>query len=99
MKCPRGLDFINPATTDLSISDFSCSTEPMQISCVPSCERQIGRGVPQKRERDRFQSTRFSSQFPNRPVPVDSGFQLIVLFSSIIRSLCAVVFMNHESRG
>lgn len=34
-----------------------------------------------------IQSFRFSSHLPKRPVPVDSGFQLIVLFSSIIRSL------------
>ena len=40
-----------------------------------------GRGVPQKRERLRFQSTRFSSQFPKRPIPVDSGFQLMVWFN------------------
>ena len=31
-------------------------------------------------------SFRFSSHLPKRPVPVDSGFQLMVLFNSIIRS-------------
>ena len=36
---------------------------------------------------DKFQSFKFSNQLPKRPVPVDSGFQLIVLFNSIILSL------------
>ena len=58
-----------------------------------------GSGVPQKRERERFQSTRPSSHLPKRPVPVDSGFQRIVLLSSIIRSRSAVVRMNQESSG
>ena len=71
----------------------------MQISCFPSSVLQIGKGVPQNLERLRFQSTRFSSQFPNLPVPVDSGFQLMVLFRLIILSLYAVVRMNQESRG
>ena len=58
-----------------------------------------GSGVPQKRERDRFQSTSPSSHLPKRPVPVDSGIQRIVRLSSIIRSRSAVVRMNHESSG
>ncbi len=70
----------------------------MHISS-PSSERQMGSGVPQKRERDRFQSFRLSSQLPKRPVPVDSGCQLMVLFSSDIRSFLAVLLMNHESSG
>ena len=59
----------------------------------------MGSGVPQKRERDRFQSTRPSSHLPKRPDPVDSGFQWIVRLSSIMRSRSAVVRMNHESSG
>src|SRR5438105_6659201 len=82
-----------------SISDFSSSIEPIQISSLPSLVLQIGSGVPQKRERDKFQSTRFSNQFPKRPVPVLSGFQLMVLFNSTNLSLHAVVLMNHASSG
>ena len=71
----------------------------MQISSFPSSVRQMGSGVPQKRLRLRFQSWMFSSQTPKRPVPVDSGFQRICLFSATISSLTAVVRMNQESRG
>ena len=71
----------------------------MHFSSERSSVAQIGSGVPQKRERERFQSLRFSSHLPKRPVPVDSGFQRIVRFSSIMRSLQAVVRMNHESSG
>ena len=70
----------------------------MQTSS-PSSSLHIGSGVPQKRERERFQSLRFSSQLPKRPVPVDSGCQLIVLLSSAMRSFFAVERINHESRG
>ena len=59
----------------------------------------MGSGVPQYLDRDRFQSTRFSSHLPKRPVPVLSGFQLIVLLRSIYLSRSAVVRMNHESSG
>src|SRR5882762_4294036 len=101
MSCPSMLDFGGciPALTDLAISAFNSSIDPMQISSLLSFVLQIGKGVPQKRDLDKFQSTRFSSQLPNRPVPVDSGFQLIDLFNSTMRSLRAVVLMNHESRG
>jgi hypothetical protein len=68
-------------------------------SSSPSSERQIGSGVPQKRERERFQSFRLSSQLPKRPVPVDSGYQLMVLLSSLMRSLQADDLMNQESSG
>ena len=71
----------------------------MHFSALPSSSRQMGSGVPQKRLRERFQSFRFSSQLPKRPVPVDSGCQLMVLFSSNIRSFLAVERMNHESSG
>ena len=74
-------------------------SDPMQISSRVSLFLQIGSGVPQKRERDRFQSFRFSSQLPKRPVPVLSGFQLMLLLSSTIRSLHAVERMNQESSG
>src|SRR6185312_1268412 len=90
---------IMPLAMDFFTSFSNSSYEPMQISSLPSSVRQIGNGIPQKRERDRFQSTIFSSQLPNRPVPVDSGFQLIVLFNSIILSFIAVVRMNQESSG
>ena len=71
----------------------------MHFSSLWSSVAQIGSGVPQYRERDRFQSTRFSSHLPKRPEPVLAGFQLIVSFSAISRSLTAVVLMNHESSG
>ena len=71
----------------------------MHFSSLPSSVRQIGRGVPQKRLRDRFQSWMFSSHWPKRPVPVDSGFQVMVLFSSTIWSLTAEALMNQASRG
>ena len=87
-----------PALTDFSISSYSSSILPMHISS-PSSDRQIGKGVPQKRLRERFQSFKLSSQLPKRPVPVDSGCQLIVLFNSDIRSLHAEDLMNQESRG
>ena len=84
---------------DLSISAISSATEPMHFSSAWSSVAHTGSGVPQKRERDRFQSTSPSSHLPKRPDPVDSGRQRMVLFSSIIRSRRAVVRMNHESSG
>jgi hypothetical protein len=78
---------MKPAATDLSISACSSAMEPMHFSSVPSAVLQIGSGVPQKRERLKFQSTKFSSQFPNLPVPVASGFHWMVLLSSTMRSL------------
>ena len=71
----------------------------MQISSLPSSVRQIGSGVPQKRLRLRFQSWMFSSHCPKRPVPVDSGFQVIVLLRATIWSLTALALMNQESSG
>ena len=72
--------------------------EPMHFSWRFS-SRQMGSGVPQKRERERFQSLRFSSQLPKRPVPVDSGCQWMVLLRATISCFFAVSRMNHESRG
>ena len=46
----------------------------MHFSSLWSSVAQIGSGVPQYRERDRFQSTRFSSHLPKRPEPVLAGF-------------------------
>ena len=48
---------------------------------------------------DKFQSCKFSSHLPKRPVPVLCGFQLIVLFNSIMRSRQAVVRINQLSSG
>ena len=90
---------MTPAATDASQADFSSSMEPMQRSSVPSSVRHIGNGMPQNRERLRFQSLTFSSHFPKRPVPVLSGFHVIVLFSSIMRSFASVARMNQESSG
>src|SRR5699024_43581 len=88
-----------PESMAFCISSLSSSIEPMHSSWLPSSVRQIGSGVPQYLERERFQSTRFSNQFPNLPVPVDSGFQLIVLFSATSLSFTAVVLMNQLSKG
>ena len=71
----------------------------MQMVSPSSSLRQMGSGVPQKRLRLRFQSLRLSSQLPNRPVPVDSGFQLMQWLSSDMRSLLAVLRMNQLSSG
>ena len=90
---------MTPADTASSQAAFSSSMEPMQRSSAPSSVRQIGKGMPQNRERLRFQSLTFSSHLPKRPVPVLSGFHVIVLFNSIMRSLAAVARMNHESSG
>ena len=38
-------------------------------------------------------------RYSARPVPVLAGFQLMLLLSSIILSLAAVVFINHASSG
>src|SRR5690554_2579632 len=98
-NCSRGFSTIMPALIEVSIAAFSSSTLPMHLSSLPSLVRQIGIGIPQNLDLERFQSLRFSSQLPNRPVPVLSGFQFIVLFSAIIRSLAAVDFMNQLSKG
>src|SRR6185312_11358052 len=90
---------IYPASIDAFISNFNSSIEPIHFSSAPSSVRQTGKGVPQNLLRLKFQSTIFSSQLPNLPVPVEAGFQLIVLFSSIILSFTAVVFINHASNG
>ena len=52
-----------PAVMALSISCCSSWVLPIHFSSFPSRVRHMGRGVPQKRERLMFQSTRFSSQF------------------------------------
>ncbi|MCY1232165.1 hypothetical protein D9M72_446420 [compost metagenome] len=69
------------------------------VSSFLSSVLQIGNGIPQYLERDRFQSLAFFSQFPKRPSPVDFGFQLIVSFRSNILSFTSVTLMNQESNG
>ena len=83
----KGEAFIKPFERELAISSFNSAIEPMHFSSNPSSVLQIGRGVPQNLERLRFQSTKFSNQLPNLPIPVASGFQLIVLFNSTSLSL------------
>src|SRR5688572_9446674 len=95
----NGLSFWNPAAIDFSISLYNCSTEPIMISSVLSSVRQIGNGMPQYLERDKFQSFAFLSQFPKRPSPVALGFQLISSFKSNRRSLTSLILMNQESKG
>ena len=93
------LFFINPKSTDFLISDFNSLILPIQISSLPSLVLHIGSGVPQNLDLLKFQSTRFSSQLPKRPVPVDSGCQLMSLFLLIKSSLSLVEFINQDSRG
>src|SRR5690554_1495173 len=98
-KSAKGFVFIIPACTAFSHSSFNSRIEEIQRVSSPSSVLQIGSGVPQKRERDKFQSFKFSSHFPKRPVPVDSGCQLIVLFNSTILSFLSVTRTNQESNG
>ena len=84
---------------DSSMAVTNSSTDPMMRVSFPSSVRQIGSGIPQKRERDRFQSLALASQLPKRPSPVDFGFQLILLLCSTILSRTSVTFTNQESSG
>ncbi len=90
---------IRPAFTDSCIADLSSSTDPMMRSSFPSSVLQIGSGIPQYRERERFQSLALESQFPNLPSPVAFGFQLMLWLSSNMRSLTSVTLINQESNG
>src|SRR6478736_921530 len=95
----NGFSVCKPALIECSISKYSSSTEPITFTSVPSSVLQIGNGIPQYLERDKFQSLAFFNQFPKRPSPVAFGFQLIVSFKSNILSLTLVISINHESRG
>src|SRR4051794_20747922 len=95
----KGFFAIKPASMDFCIALYSSSTEPISISSFLSSVLQIGSGIPQYLERDKFQSFAFFSQFPKRPSPVDFGFQLMVSFRSNILSLISVTLMNQESSG
>src|SRR5690606_39052668 len=99
LKSFKGFSFITFFATAFAISFCNSSVLPMMICSLRSSLVQIGSGMPQKRERDKFQSFKFSNQLPKRPVPVVSGFQLIVLFKSIMRSFNAVVLINQLSNG
>ena len=98
-KSENKLLFIKPQLTDLSISLINSSIDPMQISSFPSSVLQIGSGIPQNLDLERFQSLTFSSHFSNLPSPVDFGFQLIFLFNETILLLYSEAFINHESIG
>ncbi len=54
----------------------------------------MGSGVPQYRRRDSAQSTRFSSQLPNRPSPMCGGCQSISLSFATSPAFFSVVRMN-----
>src|SRR5215217_8680462 len=95
----NGFSVMKPAAIAFSMALYSSSTEPIITSSFLSSVLQIGSGIPQYLERDRFQSLAFFSQFPKRPSPVDLGFQLMVSFRSNILSLMSVTLMNHESSG
>ena len=90
---------MSPASTARSTSTLSSSMEPITLVSDLSSVRQIGRGIPQKRERDKFQSLALASQFPKRPSPVDFGFQLILLFRATNCSFLSLTFTNQESSG
>ena len=95
----RVIEETNEGFVQTNLEEKLISTEEIQISSSPSLVLHIGIGIPQKRERERFQSTKFSNQLPNLPSPVDFGFQLMVLFKSIILFLQSVVFTNQLSIG
>src|SRR6056300_892451 len=103
MALPEGLTNTTvsmiPAAIAFSISSFSWAALSIHRCSSPSSVLQIGNGIPQKRERLRFQSLRFSNQFPKRPVPVEAGFQLMVLFNAIIWSFFSVDLINQLSNG
>ena len=63
------------------------------VAALP--QRQIGRGVPQKRSRESAQSTLFSSQSPKRPCLMCSGCQPICSFSRSSASRWSDVRANH----
>ena len=99
LKSFNGFSDINPAVIAFSHSFFNCSTELTQSSSVPSSVLQIGIGIPQNLDLDKFQSLAFSSQFPNLPEPVLFGFQLISLLSETKRFFTLETFTNQESKG
>ena len=88
-----------PILIEKAISFFNSPTEPTHKTSAPSSLLHIGIGIPQNLDLERFQSFAFSSQFPNLPLPVDAGFQLIFLFNSTMFFLKAETFTNQESRG
>ena len=90
---------MKPALIDFSIAPINSSIDPIMTVSFPSSVRQMGNGIPQKRERERFQSLALASQFPKRPSPVDFGFQLIWLLCATILSLTLVTLINQESKG
>ena len=90
---------MNPKLIDLAISLFNSSTDPIIMVSFESLVLQIGRGIPQNLDLERFQSLAFESQLPNLPSPVDLGFQLIVWFSSFNRLFFSVTLINQESNG
>ena len=68
---------------DLEISVFNSSTEPITTVSFESSDLQIGKGMPQNLDLERFQSLALESQLPNLPPPVDLGFQLMDSFSFV----------------
>ena len=66
------------------MASFNSEIDPITLVSCPSSVRHNGRGIPQKRDLDRFQSLALDSQLPKRPSPVDFGFQLISLFNDTI---------------
>src|SRR5207244_7768997 len=75
----------------------SSAYEPITSRCSASASHsQTFKGVPQYRSRDNAQSTLFSSQAPNRPLPTSGGCQATCALTSSIRARTAVVRTNHE---
>ena len=72
---------MRPASTDLGDLLLQLlQRADAESRCRPPCARWAG-DAPVAQSGDRFQSCRFSSQLPKRPVPVLAGFQVMVLFS------------------
>ena len=88
-----------PAATEAFMASLSSATEPIMISSLPSAVLQIGNGIPQYLDLERFQSLALANQFPNLPSPVAFGFQLICWFKDTILSFTSVILINQESKG
>ena len=99
MKSLKGFSFIIPIFKEISIASHNSFSDPITFVSFPSELLQIGNGIPQNLDRERFQSFALLSQFPNLPSPVAFGFQFISLFRAVMFSLTSLILMNQESRG
>jgi hypothetical protein len=79
-------------------SSSSCCTEPMATRSSPSSDVHSGMGVPQKRERDTFQSLASASQLWNRFSLTKDGTQYVdSLLASSLRAGSYIVTVTPQS--